>query len=566
MINASFFSLDGIDGAGKSTQCRMLADWLRQQGHKVIECADPGGTEIGTTLRTLLLEHRGQMSVACEALLFMASRAQLIAEIIRPALQAGIIVVSDRFFLANVVYQGYGGGLDPARLFDTALFGTEGLEPDLTFVLDLPPSSALTRRKERPDRLESRDASYHEKVCAGFRTEARRRPDARHSGGRDALGRSNSGRHSCGGNPCPGRKSKAMTAGFTSSRTWNGDKRMAHAYLFAGPEGIGKRRFAQELCKTLLCEDRQDQFAACERCPACLLMNAQTHPDFFRIERAPPGSEAPDERKFRWEGNFGLWYGNEFPIDLMREFCGKLNIKSGRGHGRLAIIDDADEFNEESANCFLKTLEEPPPGSVFFLIGTSRDHLMPTILSRCQMIRFAPLPDNVLQEVLRQKGVAAEMMPRLSRLAAGSPGQALSLVDPALWEFRQILLRGLTQPRPDTVALAKAWTQFAEEAGKEAPVQRRRAVQVLRLVQAFLTDALTLSVGGQCAARETTSGDDQVLLQGLCGTVRAGKNSRLARTNARCGIAFGSICSSVARSGSDAGERRVVKRRMKDEG
>ncbi len=177
MKHAPFFSLDGIDGAGKSTQCRLLAEWLRQQGYPVVECADPGCTQIGATLRTLLLEHRGHMSVACEALLFMASRAQLIAEIIRPALEAGTIVVSDRFFLANVVYQGYGGGLDPARLFDLALFTAGGLEPDVTFVLDLPPSSAVTRRKMQPDRLESREASYHEKVCAGFRTEARRRPD-----------------------------------------------------------------------------------------------------------------------------------------------------------------------------------------------------------------------------------------------------------------------------------------------------------------------------------------------------------------------------------------------------
>ncbi len=301
------------------------------------------------------------------------------------------------------------------------------------------------------------------------------------------------------------------------------NRRLAHAYLFAGPEGIGKRLFAQELARTLLCEDRRDSFAACDRCPACLLMNAETHPDYFRIERAPPGRAAPDDAKYRWEGNIGRWYGNEFPIALMREFCAKLSVKPARGHGKIAIIDDGDDFNEESANCFLKTLEEPPPGSLFLLIGTSSDHQLPTILSRCQLIRFAPLPENVLQEVLRQKGVAAEMLPRLSRLAAGSPGQALSLADPALWQFRQNLLAGLTQPRPDTVALAKAWTQFAEEAGKDAPLQRRRAVQVLRLVQAFLSDALTLSGGGQPQIRPLSSGredggegNDLALLQGLC--------------------------------------------------
>jgi dTMP kinase len=178
MNHAPFFSLDGIDGAGKSTQCRLLADWLRTQGRKVVECADPGGTDVGKVLRTLLLEHRGHMNLACEALLFMASRAQLVAEVIRPALEDGTIVVSDRFFLANIVYQGHGGGLDPARLRELALFATEGLEPDLTFVLDLPPNQAFTRRKATPDRLESRDAEYHERVRLGFRLEAERRPQS----------------------------------------------------------------------------------------------------------------------------------------------------------------------------------------------------------------------------------------------------------------------------------------------------------------------------------------------------------------------------------------------------
>jgi dTMP kinase len=176
-MRAPFFSLDGIDGAGKSTQCRLLADWLRSQGHKLIECVDPGGTEIGAILRTLLLGHRGDMNLACEALLFMASRAQLTAEVIRPALESGTIVIADRFLLANVVYQGYGSGLDRDRLYDIGKFATGGLEPDMTFVLDLPPALAVKRRKVMPDRLESRGSDFHEKVCAGFRREAELRPD-----------------------------------------------------------------------------------------------------------------------------------------------------------------------------------------------------------------------------------------------------------------------------------------------------------------------------------------------------------------------------------------------------
>jgi dTMP kinase len=177
MPPSPFISLDGVDGAGKSTQCRLLADWLREQGKSVVSCHDPGGTDLGQELRDILLHHRGAMSLTCEALLFMASRAQLVAEVIRPALDAGKVVITDRFLLANVVYQGHAGGLDPARLWNVGLFGTGGLEPDLTFVLDLPLDVSLARRKASADRMESRGADYFAKVRAGFLAEAQRRPE-----------------------------------------------------------------------------------------------------------------------------------------------------------------------------------------------------------------------------------------------------------------------------------------------------------------------------------------------------------------------------------------------------
>lgn len=171
-----FISLDGLDGAGKSIQCRLLAQWLREQGRGVTECADPGGTAIGQVLRDLLLGHRQEISVPCEALLFMASRAQLVAEVIRPALTSGNAVVSDRFLLANVVYQGYAGGLGPEQLWQTGLLATQGLMPDLTFVLDLTVEQAMVRRKSQADRLESRALDFHERVRQGFLAEARRQP------------------------------------------------------------------------------------------------------------------------------------------------------------------------------------------------------------------------------------------------------------------------------------------------------------------------------------------------------------------------------------------------------
>src|SRR5262245_47892521 len=127
-----FITLDGIDGTGKSTQCRLLAEWLCERGQRVVRCVDPGGTPLGDELRQILLGYRGEMTPACEAFLFMASRAELTEKVIRPALTAGQWVISDRFLLANVVYQGYGGGLDVDELWRVGQLATNGLEPSLT--------------------------------------------------------------------------------------------------------------------------------------------------------------------------------------------------------------------------------------------------------------------------------------------------------------------------------------------------------------------------------------------------------------------------------------------------
>jgi dTMP kinase len=177
MPRPAFLSLDGLDGTGKSTQCQLLADWLRAAGHAVTTCIDPGGTPLGGQLRSLVLHHRPEMDRMCEALLFMASRAQLLAEVIRPALDVGQIVLSDRFLLANVVYQGHAGGLDVEKLWEIGRFAAGGLEPDLTIVLDLSPEQAALRRDRPADRIEGRDTEYHARLRQGFLAEARRWPE-----------------------------------------------------------------------------------------------------------------------------------------------------------------------------------------------------------------------------------------------------------------------------------------------------------------------------------------------------------------------------------------------------
>jgi DNA polymerase-3 subunit delta' len=254
--------------------------------------------------------------------------------------------------------------------------------------------------------------------------------------------------------------------------------RLAHAYLFTGPPGVGKRLFAHELAKALLCEQPPAPLTACDTCAACILMDAGNHPDFFAVSR-------PAE-------------SNQFPVDIMRELCRGFSLKSARGRGKFALLDDADDLNEEAANCFLKTLEEPPPGSVFFLIGTNSERQLPTIVSRCQVVRFGPLADDLVSDILRQAGISdAKLIERLVRLGRGSPGQALALAEPAVWTFRKELLEGLLQSRPDTVTLARRWTEFVEEAGKETALHRRRASQVLRLLIEFFAEALHVSLHGE---------------------------------------------------------------------
>lgn len=173
-----FLSLDGLDGTGKTTQYRLLIDWLKEIKIPVTGCVDPGGTAVGDELRKLLLfgrEHR--IAIATEAMLFMASRAQLVNEVIRPALDRGEVVISDRFLLANVVYQGHAGGMSPEDLWMIGSVATGGLEPDLTLVFDAPLEVSLARRKRETDRMEERDLEFQQAVRRGFVFEAGRRPE-----------------------------------------------------------------------------------------------------------------------------------------------------------------------------------------------------------------------------------------------------------------------------------------------------------------------------------------------------------------------------------------------------
>ncbi len=175
-----FITLEGPDGGGKSTQARELAAYLRQEGRDVLLTREPGGTPIGDQIRKVLmsLDNAGMIPRA-EFLLFSASRAQLVHQIIRPHLEKGGVVVCDRFYDSSLAYQGYGHQLDRSTLLTITAFATGGLKPDLTLLLDLPVESGLGRRREAGhwNRLDNYDLEFHRRIRRGYQLMASEEPD-----------------------------------------------------------------------------------------------------------------------------------------------------------------------------------------------------------------------------------------------------------------------------------------------------------------------------------------------------------------------------------------------------
>ena len=176
MLAGKFLVIDGPDGAGKSTQIRLLASHLRQEGCDVCQVCDPGGTAIGDRIRAILLDRDcEQMDVSCELMLYMASRAQLASEVIRPALSAGRCVLCDRYISATVAYQG-AGGIDAETVLSAGRMAVGATWPDLTVILNVPAEVGLTRLAGTPDRMESKDVVFHRKVRQLFLQQAEQQP------------------------------------------------------------------------------------------------------------------------------------------------------------------------------------------------------------------------------------------------------------------------------------------------------------------------------------------------------------------------------------------------------
>lgn len=254
--------------------------------------------------------------------------------------------------------------------------------------------------------------------------------------------------------------------------------RFPHALLFVGPEGVGKRTFALKLAQAILCERvPESSLDPCEACPSCLQVLAGTHPDVLQVAK-------PEDK-------------HELPIRVIRELCLNLGLKPMRGSRRVAIVDDADDLNDEAANAFLKTLEEPPPGSVLILLGTSAEVQLDTMISRCRVVRFNPLTRDELMAVLIEQGVAdPETAGPLADLAEGSVSRARGLADPSLGAFRRALLETLADPGGfDPSGLANRLSTFIKEAGKERIDQRGRAGLIFEELARFFRGVLWQTAG-----------------------------------------------------------------------
>ena len=166
-----FITFEGIDGVGKSTQADLLEAFLADAGRTVIRTLEPGGTELGQEIRHLLLHRKGEVAPRAEALLYAADRAHHVATKVRPAIQAGQVVIGDRYFDSSVAYQGAGRELDRAEVRNISLWAVEGLLPDLTILLDLDAEVALSRRNQTgaaPDRLEREKVEFFEAVRSAY--------------------------------------------------------------------------------------------------------------------------------------------------------------------------------------------------------------------------------------------------------------------------------------------------------------------------------------------------------------------------------------------------------------
>jgi len=276
--------------------------------------------------------------------------------------------------------------------------------------------------------------------------------------------------------------------------------RIAGSYLFIGQPGVGKSTTALAIAKSLLCERPRAGLVSCGGCASCVQADAGSHPDIDVVAKPPDRATIPLEALI----------GS--PEHRMREgLCWRLLLRPALGGRKVAIILDADHLSDEAANCLLKTLEEPPDRAVIILVGTALERQLPTIRSRCQVVRFRPLDEQAVARIIGSECEAGALQADPATIAAcaaaagGSLARARLLLDPELAAFRRRLSTLLSLRPLRGVELARETIALVEAAGKEAPPRRARLRVVLETAIEFYRAALRRAVSGELPADQETA-------------------------------------------------------------
>ncbi|HVP12641.1 MAG TPA: DNA polymerase III subunit [Phycisphaerae bacterium] len=309
--------------------------------------------------------------------------------------------------------------------------------------------------------------------------------------------------------------------------------RMAHAYLFAGPSGVGKEMLAARLAAVLLCAEPVEVPAptgaigssptwrdACGRCVDCRLLAAGNHPDLHRIHRILGKMHPDKEVRNRKATVLG--------VDVIRHFLiEKMGLRPSRDRAKVFIICEAERMNEEAQNAMLKTLEEPPEHSYIILLATSADVLLPTTRSRCQLVTFRSLPVEFVAERLEQeRGLKPGDARFLAELARGSVGLALQGADAKLHQLVPGVLEAMMRAAKDPLGCGKSLLEMANELAEyykereqeddeesvDTNAARSGQVAVLSVVSTILRDVLRAAAGAEPVATS-----DRVAVRALAG-------------------------------------------------
>ena len=367
MANGIFITFEGSEGCGKSTQVERLAARLSAlpDGRKLLTLREPGGTALGEEIRHLLKRTAPGWTVVPEAelLLFAASRAQLVRETIAPTLAVGGVVLCDRFLDSTTVYQGVARRLEVREVAAINDFAAGPRRPDLTFLLDLPSVEALARLQRRSSGPTCRPTAWNWNYPLSTSRSAPATSRSRNSIP-GVLSRSTP--------PCRptilsgrfGRFLPSVSMAFAPTvaldylrRAHEGD-RLAHAYLLVGAEPASE--LARQLASLVI------------HAPAAAVF---THPDVHLVE--------PESKSRR------------IVVEQMRDLENSLRLRASTAGGRkVGIVREADRLQPQAANAFLKTLEEPPAGSLLLLLSAQPEALMETILSRCIKVTVQAAPGS----------------------------------------------------------------------------------------------------------------------------------------------------------------------------